>query len=224
MSGKKLFISKNPEETTELQSFCERHGFDIVSCSLIDFVPVPFEILADYEVVFFNSIRAARYFLASSTLNENTKVACLGVTTKKKLEAIGIAVDFYRENGGEPAKIADQFKDWLNGRKVLIPRAFDSLKTIVNALPKEQCQEVVVYKTIASCKKIDPCGIYIFTSPSNVNSFLSCNSVPEGEVVAWGNSTADYLIEKGINVSHKLTSAGQEELIQYLKQGLVFNK
>lgn len=74
--------------------------------------------------------------------------------------------------------------------RVLFPISNRSLKTIAGAIPEDQKEEVVVYSTDVIGKVIEPCDVYAFSSPSNVEGFFEVNTIREGaEVIAWGKST-----------------------------------
>ncbi len=214
--NKSLFISKDISEVALLQEFCLTNNITLIATSLIRFEAVPFHIAQDYDVLFISSIRAAEFFLKTEKIKPETVIACVGRITANKLEALGLKVSFVGEKSGNPIEVADIFKKWLGNRTVLIPQSNISKRTIGSNLPINQCIETIVYKTISNCKEITVCDTYIFTSPSNVESFLKCNKVYEGKIIAWGETTKIHIEEKGMSVSHTLQKSGIEELIKIL--------
>jgi uroporphyrinogen-III synthase len=67
-------------------------------------------------------------------------------------------------------------------------------------------------------KKIENCQIYIFTSPSNLDSFLTINKIAdEAKVIVWGESTENRLLKKGIIADFVLAKSKFAELIEVLK-------
>lgn len=214
--SKSVFISKNTSEVTELVHFCKENEIHLHAESLIQFESIPFQINETYDVVFFASIRAAEYFFRQEKINSKTKVACIGNTTAIKLAELGIHVDFIGDKAGKPSEVAQEFKKWLGKRKVLIPQSTISKRSIAEIIPKEQLFEAVVYKTISDCKIISACNTYIFTSPSNFESFLTCNALPKGKIIAWGETTKKCIELKGLSVYTTLEKADLKELITVL--------
>ena len=67
--------------------------------------------------------------------------------------------------------------------------------------------------------EISKCHIYIFTSPSNLDAFLTINEIREdSKVIVWGNSTSENAKSKGLKVDFVLTKSSLDELIQFLSQ------
>lgn len=214
---KKLFISKNREELRLLPSFCKENNIELVATSLIRFEPVTFSIDSDFEVIFFGSIRAAAFFLLKYTIPKHVHLACVGEATSKKLKDKGYDVSFTGLKSGHPEQVANEFLKWLGSRKVLIPCSQQSKRTISKVIPSNQKEEKIVYQTLTDCKLLDDCGCYVFTSPSNVESFLSCNSKPEGKIIAWGTTTKNAIIESELFADYTLEQSTEEELIHLLK-------
>ena len=132
-------------------------------------------------MLFISSIRAAEFFLKTEKIKPETVIACIGQTTASKLEDLGIKISFVGEKSGNPIEVAEEFKKWLGNRTVLIPQSNISNRTIGSLLPSNQCIETNVYKTVSDCKIITICNTYIFTSPSNFDSFMKCNEPPHGK-------------------------------------------
>lgn len=214
--NKTLFISKDVHEVEELSTFCEDNKINLISRSLIRFEAVSFVVNNSYEVLFISSIRAAEFFLKTEKFNPETAIACIGQTTANKLVDLGLKVSFIGEKSGKPIEVAEAFKKWLGNRTVLIPRSNISKRTIGSFLPPNQCIETIVYKTVSDCKIIPLCETYVFTSPSNFESFLKCNEAPKGNVIAWGETTKNAIKLKGGIVSKTLQTSGIGELIKVL--------
>lgn len=214
--SKSVFISKNTTEVTELVHFCKENEIHLQAESLIQFESIPFQISETYDIVFFASIRAAEYFLKQEKINSKTKVACIGKTTAIKLSELGVNVDFIGDKAGKPSEVAQEFRKWLGKRKVLIPQSAISKRSIAEIIPKEQLLEAIVYKTISDCKIIPTCNTYIFTSPSNFDSFLTCNDIPLGKIIAWGETARKCIESKGLVVYKTLEKADLKELIALL--------
>lgn len=214
--NKSIFISKPLSELDALNSFCTEKGIHLIAESLIRFEAVPFTVEKPYEVVFISSIRAAEFFIKATTLLPDCKIACIGETTADKLKNLGLSVDFTGEKAGKPDEVADAFKTWLGDRKVIIPQSNISKRSIASKIAPEQCIEVIVYRTLSNCKPIPSCSRYIFTSPSNFESFLLCNNAPKGKIIAWGETTKRAILEHGLGVDYTLEGSGLGELVGVL--------
>lgn len=212
--SKKIFISKPITEVKELQQFCDEKGFELIAHSFLNFEAIPFNIDYEYDVIFFSSKRGVEFFLKQSTFSNNTKIACVGEGTANELRKHGFEPSFIGEKSGEIESVAADFKSWLGSKKVVFAQAKDSNRSISIVLNKHQYQEVSVYKTIIHSKKIEPCEIYAFTSPSNVDGFLIENNLRKNsKIIAWGNSTEKHLLKNNIFCFSKLKNASISELI-----------
>lgn len=218
---KSIFISKNASELPLLSTFCVSHQFTLSAHSLITFNALSFEMDVSYDVVFFSSIRAAEFFLAQEKLPEHCQIACIGAVTAKKINALGFGVSFIGEQAGNPLHVAEMFKIWLGERRVLFPLSTVSKRTIVEQIPTAQCIEVAIYETCALPLKIEKSDYLIFTSPSNVESYLLQNEINGNILIAWGTTTRNALEAKGFSVDFTLQEANEENLITYLKEFLI---
>ena len=214
--NKSIFISKDLSEVAILQQFCLANNINLIAHSLIRFEAIPFQVNQTYDVLFISSIRAAEFFLKTEKIKPETVIACIGQTTASKLEDLGIKISFVGEKSGNPIEVAEAFKKWLGNRTVLIPQSNISKRTIGSLLPSNQCIEPIVYKTVSYCEVITACETYVFTSPSNVDSFMKCNKPPLGKIIAWGETTKKHIEAKGIIVSNTLQKAEVGELIKLL--------
>lgn len=214
---KSLFISKDLSDLSVLPAFCQDNSIELVAQSFISFEALPFEAYLSPSVIFFSSIRAAEFYLAQTSLPTNCEIACIGSKTAEKLKAKGLNVSFIGETAGEPAIVAEQFKTWLNGRKVLIPSSEQSNRSIAQTLPASQVKELIIYRTVSKPLTIQPCAVNVFTSPSNFLSFIQKNSLESSQtIIAWGKTTDKAIRNAGYTVSVTLTYASEEELVEVL--------
>jgi uroporphyrinogen-III synthase len=214
---KSLFISKDLSDLSVLPAFCQDNSIELVAQSFISFEELPFESHLSPSVVFFSSMRAAEFYLAQASLPTNCEIACIGSKTAEKLKAKGLNVSFIGETAGEPAIVAEQFKTWLNGRKVLIPSSEQSNRSIAQTLPASQVEELIIYRTVAKPLTIQACAVNVFTSPSNFLSFIQKNSLESSQsIIAWGKTTEKAIRNAGYAVNATLTYASEEELVEVL--------
>jgi uroporphyrinogen-III synthase len=80
-----------------------------------------------------------------------------------------------------------------------------------------QLLEIEVYQTLPNCKLITHCDYYVFTSPSNVESFLACNAKPKGEIIAWGSTTKNALLQSNLQSTFTLKNSSEKDLIEFFK-------
>ncbi len=131
---------------------------------------------------------------------------------------MGTAPDFVGSHSGDVTSNVDEFSQWVGSRHVTFPLSSRSKKSYSTPLPEHQKKEVVVYETELAGRIIEPCDIYVFTSPSNVEGFLIENQVPSGAItIAWGSTTEQALMSSEITVNHTLKKSSIQELITLLK-------
>lgn len=185
----RLFISRPAEELELLPEFCSYNNILLSAHSFLSFEDVSFQLERNYDIVFFASPRAARFFLNRVDCSQKL-IAVAGETTKKFIEKQGLAVHFSPANSGAIEESASEFAQWTNGRNVLFPTSDISHRSYTKRLDVEQFHSVQVYKTQISTQKTEFCDVYVFTSPSNLRGFLESNTIPHTAIViAWGETT-----------------------------------
>ena len=213
-----LFISRPKEEVPFLQKFCAKNNITLHAQSQISFEAHTFRITKPFDVVFFSSIRAANFFLASYRDSNTYLTACIGETSAIKLRNLGLDVQFVGKKSGKPEEVAKDFAEWLGDRRLLFPRSDLSNRSVAKFIKPEQVEEIQVYRTLFSCKTVPLSDVYVFSSPSNVHAFLTCNPRPVGRIIAWGETTKKALEDCDLPVSHTLENSTEEELIKLLEE------
>jgi len=214
----RIFISKNSDDCEPLVHYCNQNKIDLTAQSLIEFEAIPFKIESNFDIVFFSSIRSAKFYFEEAVKKSTIIYACIGETTNSKLKKLGIECEFVGKEAGNPQKTAEEFKNWVKNRIVIFPQSNLSLGTFSSILHENQVINKIVYKTNLIEKKIENCQIYIFTSPSNLNAFLTINEIPDdAKVVVWGKSTENRLLKKGIVADFVLAKSNFTELIEVIK-------
>ncbi len=212
-----LFISSESKNSEILVEFCDKNNIRLLRKSLISFQEVPFELSKPFDVVFFTSPRSFDFFSKNFMLKKDVPIACIGYGTKKHIEEYGYTVLFQGEEAGKPDKVAHEFSQWLAARIVLIPQSTISNKSIEKALNAKQIIPLVVYNTNILPLVIESCSVYIFTSPSNAISYFEKNKLPEKAIIiAWGQTTADYLEKKKVSNIRVLNESSFTELLDVL--------
>lgn len=213
---KKLFISKSEAELTELPQFCVDNNIQLVSQALIRFEAVPFTISKDFDVIFFSSPRSILFFLKGRSIPKGCFIACVGQGTAAVLASLGHSPNFVGL-GNDPEKIAYQLKEACDGKSILFPLSSRSLKSISSRMNQDQIEEVVVYDTINQSSAIPECDFVVFTSPSNVESYLESTALcSTSTYIAWGKSTLNTL-EKRQKKALVLDEPSEQALISLLQ-------
>jgi uroporphyrinogen-III synthase len=215
---KRLFISKDLTELAHLPAFCAEHSIDLIAQSCIQFSAVPFVVKKPFEVVFFGSVRAASFFLSSYSLPNVVEIACIGETTAEKLRALNLPVSFVGAKAGNPSEVGQDFKAWLGKRCVLFPLSAVSKESIVKVVPEIQSEKVIVYETLAKEIQRVNLDLAIFTSPSNLESFLQAGNKVPRQTIAWGNTTFQAMIASEIQATSTLATSTELELISVLSK------
>ncbi|WP_300665385.1 uroporphyrinogen-III synthase [Fluviicola sp.] len=221
MKIRSIFLSSESDSSLPLVSFCEENAIFILRKSLISFDAVEFELPSEWDVVFFSSPRSFDFFISKGIeWKKDQQIACIGNETKKYIEAAGFTVSFAGENAGSPKEVAADFKAWLNERIALFPQSTRSNKSIETALPPNQRKPLVVYQTIETpIRLMEAFSMYIFTSPSNYESFSSINSVPKDAIiVSWGEMTHQRIVNQGSKSDYILRTSTYSELLKILQK------
>lgn len=192
-----LFISRTIDEKDELSTFCDQHGISLYASSLITFEKIPFIIEHEFQALFFSSPRSVMFFLASASIPSDIYIGCVGQGTADLLTNLGYKPDFVG-TGSDTSNIGSELKLALGDKHVLMPIAANTLGTVAEQLNASQYTLLPVYRTISAPRVIPICDAYVFTSPSNFESFSALNAIdPAKRFIAWGMSTANAIKQKG---------------------------
>lgn len=198
----RIFYSSELAPTHPLVIVCTTLGVDLMHQSLITFEAIPNKPSSPYDIVFFSSPRS--YIFGKHLITPDTEIACFSKGTAASCD---FQIAWQGNTPGNPNQTAQDFKAWAEKKRILFPVSDRSLGSITNAFPADQIEVISVYSTRLSPRVITPCDIYVFTSPSNVTSYLELNQLPShAKVIAWGLSTEDALKSLGINPVYSRTT------------------
>lgn len=219
MKIRSLFISTELPKDNELRHFCLENKIELRAESLLSFDPVEHNSVFDGEVIFFSSIRCFQYYKGDL---RNKILAVYGQGTANKIlkyhPELKTQIEFIGEETNDPATIAQDLVSWLENRTVLFPLGSKSLKSISKFIPESQLEEQIVYTTLLNPKTINTVDICVFTSPSNVESFLQVNEIQKDTLyIAWGKSTFKKMTEIGFKKCNLLEESSYNSLIKFLK-------
>lgn len=221
-----LFISKKVEEEHFVQ-FCSSKNLILVDVPMISFKQLEFKAppKEDYGAIFFSSERSVDFFLTQELPSNKHLLCCIGRKTASALKKWGYAADFIGERSGEPNSVAKQLKKFVGNNKILFPQSSISNRSVQKEFHESQSINIVVYETftLPTRLKVQP-DMLVFTSPSNVRSFLQMNVILEKQkVIAWGESTAHYLRQSNIFPDYVMAVSGLEELKKLIEQSVLAN-
>ena len=201
-----------------LLSFCENAGWELTQQPLIRFEKLPFTLPKNFDVVFFSSPRSVDYFFSENEINSLYKIACIGSGTAALIQAKNLIPDFVGKHSGNPEEVGKEFSLWLGNRTVLFPLAKHSNETIVKTISDNQKMVVRCYETKLVEQEVNWHDIYVFTSPSNVVSFLKSNTFPKSaQLIAWGTTTANKMRESGLEPTVVLKESSESALVEVLR-------
>lgn len=204
LRNKRVVISRAIEEDSLLKKHIEAEEGELLGASGIQTqkIILPKKDYSNYDVIFFNSKNAVEHFFEQTPILSNkTKLSAFGPGTEKALKRRGFDVAF-SGTSSDPHEVAQQFLE-QNKEKlhILFPKAVASLQSVSGVLSKKHTvEELDVYKTLKAEELVLPeADIYVFTSPSNVDSFAGeLHKLNQKKVVAIGPSTAEALTNKNV--------------------------
>ena len=215
-----LFISKKVIQPQFL-AYAEAAEININDTSMISFVEVPFDCpTMNFDVIFFTSPRSAKFFLDRCSIPSNVEIATIGKVTSNYVSAQGYSIVFTGVTSGVPALVSKEFKDFVGNRKVLFPQSNYSQRSMQEHLENQQITDLVVYKTALTPVQLkEKPSVLVFTSPTNVESFLKTNKITTDQrVIAWGKTTEAFLNKNDFKADYTLTYSSFDELKDVLEQ------
>ncbi len=186
--AQKVFISRD-SKCDILSNSLEAFGCQFTQKSLIYHTRTEGAFISPpTEWVFFCSSNAVKN--TSESWLTGKKIAAIGEGTAQTLYDLGLSVDFIG-SGGDTSNIALEFCMTKAPKSVLLPQSSSSLNKVYKVIQQHtHVEKADVYNTHLQQHAIEPHDIYVFTSPSNVEAFTSCNSLPpDAYTVAMGPST-----------------------------------
>lgn len=192
-----VFISRELDDASYLKRACKNLSISLEDCALIETKNLGFDAIpAKVDWVFFSSGNAVRHFFEQVNEHDwqNHQFGALGEGTAHTLAQHVPSIAFIGK-GGDTDAVAQQFKAALGAGRVLLPSSDKSLHAISKALRPDQVEVVTCYTTSYVEREINEKEAYIFTSPSNVEAFISAGNVlpEEACVIAIGDATASAL-------------------------------
>jgi uroporphyrinogen-III synthase len=215
-----IFISRSPEKTSLIQKWCTAHGHTLFSMSCIETQPIFFELNGKYDWIFFSSSEGVKHFFSQISMPILPKMAAMGPGTAQAIDLHGIS-NFIGETT-DPKKVAQDFKQQLKSNdRVLFPVGKKSHRSIPQYLGHSPIDILEVYDTMENSVELPSFDLYIFSSPSNVHSFLKQNHIPDTSVIiSFGPTTSKALKAAGYETIHEIQTSSVEHLLDTIKSNL----
>lgn len=179
-----------------------------------------FALEEDYEWIFFSSSEGVKHFFNQITDNIDAKLAAIGPGTSKTLSSFGEVL--FEGKSNDIHFVAHAFKKKVGINRVLFPVGNKSKRTVQNYLDSQQVVEAICYQTTLAPVAIGFPDILVFSSPSNVESYVLSNQfLPSQKIVAFGESTREALnnhFEGNVTIPENIS---EEALWEAIKQNLL---
>lgn len=202
-------------------SFCKDHKISLLEIPQIKFAPVDFVVPdpSTYTIVFFSSKRSVDSYFNKVNLHPEHQYACIGETTAKELKKYVSRVAFIGKKSGQPEQVAQEFKAFVGEKRVLFPQSQRSNRSMQQQLEENQVIDLITYHTLEAPQRINQqLDCLIFTSPSNLHTFLTVNTLsPKTTIISWGETTTAHLKKENIHPKFTLKDSSFKELADVLK-------
>jgi len=207
LAGKRIVVTRAPEQSGELISSLERMGAQVLLLPMVRFaapedwasVDAAIGHLAEFDWILFTSQNAVRFFAlrqreigAKTALLASRKpqVAVVGPATLEAATQEGFHVDHAAQNHTGEA-LARELVESIGNRSVLLPRSDQADDRLPNALRESGARvtEVIAYRTAASDKvdaailgRLQSSGVdaIVFASPSAFHNL--CDLMPAADL------------------------------------------
>jgi uroporphyrinogen-III synthase len=214
----KVFISKPLCDLESLIAFCTLQQWTLQAQSLIELHYNPdFKNSTSFDGICFGSKKAVTFYLSKHSIPKGKWIACVGSQTSSELIKAGYQPNFIGEKSGDPKQVALALRSFAGNTSCFFPVSNLSLGTLHEHFSDDQKGIQILYTTNLSPIHVGASDIYVFSSPSNVQSFLEVNAVPKNAVfIAWGQSTAEKMRTSDMEPKFILHDSQTQELLEIL--------
>jgi uroporphyrinogen III methyltransferase/synthase len=245
--GKRVLITRTEKDSSFLRQSLEQLGAFVIEQPTIqlvepdDYSPLDNAIkgLDKYDIIIFTSANAVQRFIDRLWTKDydirsfkDARIVAIGPKTAQAIEALRIRVDKIPEEFKAEGLIA-LLKDDVRGKRILIPRAQEARKVLVDELQRlgAMVEVVPVYKTVKAEIKHDMHSILkegvnlaIFTSSSTVINFFDMfehnafDILKHADIACIGPITARTIKDMGLEVSIQPESYTIEALVDEISR------
>jgi hydroxymethylbilane synthase len=196
-----VLITRDLDENSFFKRTLEGNGYSVNGISFIETRRVEVKNVPQTDWIFFASGNAVDHFFSQQPeLKAKTKFGVIGKSTELVLKK-------YNRNAAFVGSINDtkvvgkKFAKAVSAETVLFPQAKGGLRTVQQQFDdSSKLTDLIVYETVKKENvKLPKADVLVFTSPSNVESFLEKGTIQTGQkIIAIGESTAKKLKTHGI--------------------------
>lgn len=255
LKDKVIVLTRNRDADPSFTEELTKLGATVIHFPTIKIVPVKnntdfdnyLKRFDEFQFLIFSSVNAVKYFC--ERIQElglqidfcNVTVTAVGKTTAEECNKYGIKVDIIPDEFSAKGIIKSLNKIDVKGKKILIPSSAIARKELNDKLSEAGAvvYSIPVYDNVIPVynevetelqfvhnNKVD---LYIFTSPSTFNNFISLvqpddlNSFfKNSDIAVIGNVTAKAINEKGLNVDiipdEFTLNSLQEKIVHYYER------
>lgn len=237
---KKVLITREEKQARKTAQILEKEGFKPVLFPTIRFEKVSFDKkdLVESDIVIFSSQNAVEFLLSGIDINllKGKTIIATGEKTGKALKRKGIKKVIIPEvYSAEGVANLIKSKEEFKGKKAVAVRPVEGLNTLIDELESYlEIKPLPVYKTVPNTpentdqikKELEEGRIFavIFTSPSTFENFTRIfpdswkELLKKTKIAVIGTTTAEALVQKGINPDIIPEIFTLENLVKNLKQ------
>jgi hydroxymethylbilane synthase len=208
-------MSRDLEQVHNIVPLLEDKGIEVDAFSLIETKEVLFTLpIAHFDWVFFFSSNAVEFFFRQNpSLPEDVLFGAVGPATAASLKNYKRVT--YSGFGNKTELVSEEFMNILGSKSVLVPQSDISIHPLLKKLGKDRCHDLICYRTALSPKIVQKADVYVFSSPSNVQSFFLMNSWDtNAKSVSFGPATTRALLEHGVRPFMELENMDSNEIVR----------
>lgn len=217
----RIFISREVKDNPFWINLCKDAGHSVIGYSCIETISEPFEYNTAADWIFFSSSEGVHHFIKQKP-KFSSRIAAMGMGTAQTLKQYHYEADFIGQSA-EPEKVAIDFQNIISlGQTILFPQSKQTRNSIAPHLKNCSIQRLTVYST--ESKKVIPtdADLYIFSSPSNVDSYFDQHPINLSKpMIAFGPATEARIKEKGCQNILALKNVSGEEIFHAIKVSLL---
>lgn len=217
----RIFISREVIDNPLWINLCKDEGHSVIGYSCIETISEPFEYNTAVDWIFFSSSEGVHHLIKQNP-KISSRIAAMGMGTAQTLKQYHYESEFIGQST-EPEKVAFDFQNHISpGQTILFPQSKQTRNSIAPYLKNCHIQRLTVYST--ESKKVMPtdADLYIFSSPSNVDSYFNQHPVDLSKpMIAFGLATETRIREKGCQNILALKNLSGEEIFHAIKVSLL---
>ena len=217
----RIFISREVKDNPLWINLCKDAGHSVIGYSCIETISEPFEYNTPADWIFFSSSEGVHHFIKQKP-KISARIAAMGMGTAQTLKQYNYEAEFIGQSAN-PEKVAFDFQDNISsGQTILFPQSKQTRNSIAPHLKNCNIQRLTVYSTESKMVMPTDADLYIFSSPSNVDSYFNQHPIDLSKpMIAFGPATEARIKEKGCQNILALKNVSSEEIFHAIKVSLL---